>query len=125
MTADTRAEYKVLRATAGGDYAEETRTIAGPFYHGGRARVRPGALLTAGRKPNSWGDTFDRRGNSVYVYFSAERDTAESYTRALGARGHLYEVAPTGEISMDNGGGDGAFKTVHPLRVIREIRPGS
>jgi hypothetical protein len=117
----TSAEYRVLVATPDGDYTEETRVVAGPFYHGGSARMHPGDVLTAGARPNSWGDTFDDRGRSVYVYFTTDLSTAESYADAVGPRGCVYEIEPAGEIEMDNGGGDGAFRSLYPLLVINRI----
>jgi Rifampin ADP-ribosyl transferase len=102
-------------------YVDKEREVKGPFYHGGRANVGPGAMITPGRKPNPWGDEFDDRGRSIHTYFSTERETAASYARSLGSKGHLYEVEPTGEARMDGGGGDGSFKTRHPLRVIRKL----
>jgi hypothetical protein len=111
------AHYTALRPTPEGDYEEEHRTVQGPFYHGGSARLQPGGMITTGRKTQGWGDEGAR---STHVYFSTDRGSAESYTRALGKRGRLYEVEPTGEVKMDYQGTD--FKSVHPLRVLREIR---
>ena len=90
-----------------------------PFYHGGRANVCEGDLIAPGRRPNDWGDTFDERGRSVYVYATERLDTAESYATAVIGHGHVYEVEPTGETLPDYGGGD--VKSLHPFRVVRKI----
>ena len=90
-----------------------------PLYHGGRAHVREGDLITPGRKPNGWGDTFDERGRSVYAYATERLETAESYAAAVTGRGHVYEVEPTGETVPDYGGDD--VKSLHPFRVVRKI----
>lgn len=117
----TSAEYRVLVPTDGGEYTEEVRVAIGPFYHGGRARMQPGDMLTAGNRPNPWGDEFDDRGRSVHVYFTTDLSVAESYANALGARGRVYEVEPTGEVEMDNGGGEGSFRSRDPLLVLCQL----
>lgn len=108
----------VLRyeAQEAGGYVPRERTIAGPFYHGGRARLNAGGLITPGRKTNGWGD---EGRSSRHVYFSTDPNSAEQYARQ--AHGHLYEVEPTGECHLDYQGTD--FKSTAPLRVIRRIPP--
>lgn len=101
-----------------GSYVTRKRTVMGPFYHGGRARVRAGGTITPGRRTNSWGD---ERGHATYVYFSTEMETAAAYARAT--QGHLYEVAPPQEAQWDGSGGDGSYRTREPLTVVRRIPP--
>jgi len=109
--------FDVTVQTATG-YERRTETITAPLFHGGRARLAPGELITPGRKPNSWGDT---PGRSTHVYFTTERDTSLSYAHRLGSCGRLYEVEPTGTFTFDACGGTGAFKSAEPLRVVREV----
>lgn len=93
-----------------------------PLYHGGRAYLRPGALLRPGQRPNAWGDTFDEDGRSVFVYCTTSLDTAESYADAVrqaGRRGHVYLVRPTGELFPDYNGAD--YKSRHPLEVVERL----
>ncbi len=116
-TAPATYTYDVTVQTRTG-YEPQTLTITGPLFHGGRASLAPGQLITPGRRPNSWGDA---PGKSTHVYFSTERDTSLSYSHRLGARGRLYEVEPTGAFTFDACGGTGAYKTAHPLRVVREV----
>ena len=104
-----------------GDYVTKHDTVEGPFYHGGRANLRPGGMIKPGQRPNSWGDTFDARGRSVHTYFAHEPETAAAYARETG--GHMYEVEPTGKVTFDGSGGDGSWRSEHPLRVIRKIPP--
>jgi hypothetical protein len=88
------------------------------LYHGGRARVAVGGLIEPGRRPNNWGDTFDERGRSVYVYCTTDLSTAESYAQACGG-GRVYEVEPTGDLLPDYNGSD--FKSRKPLKVIARV----
>lgn len=106
--------YDVTAQTATG-YEPQTLTITGPLFHGGRAHLTPGQLITPGRRPNTWGDA---PGRSTHVFFSTDLDTSLSYAHRLGTRGRLYEVEPTGAFTFD---GPGAYKTAHPLRVVREV----
>jgi hypothetical protein len=106
----------ILRYTAqtSRGYEDCEQEIAGPFYHGGRARLRPGDALTTGRRTNSWGD---EGPVSAYVHFTDDMACAAVYAQQC--RGRLYEVEPTGEARP--GYGSGEFKSAHPLRVVREI----
>jgi hypothetical protein len=108
-------KMKYTRMTRDG-YEDVEKEVEGPLYHGGRANLGPGDLITRGRKPNSWGDEGPK---STHVYFSQDKDTAASYSQQLGNKGHLYEVEPTGEFKPDYGSQD--YKTPHPLKVIRKV----
>jgi Rifampin ADP-ribosyl transferase len=114
-TAPATYTYDVTVQTSTG-YEPTTLTITGPLFHGGRARLEPGELITTGRVPNSWGST---PGKSREVFFSATRDTSLSYAARLGARGRLYEVEPTGPFTVDSD--PDSYKSAHPLRVVREV----
>jgi hypothetical protein len=92
------------------------------YYHGGRAALAPGQLIKPGQRPNPWGDTFDSRGRSLYVYCTTDRGTAESYATAVrktGRRAHVYEVRPTGQLLPDGSSRD--FKSSAPLEVVRRV----
>lgn len=105
-----RLRYQAQTASG---YETRDEEIAGPFYHGGRARLGAGGLITAGRRTNPWGD---EGPVSTHVYFTTDIAGAVMYARETGGR--LYEVEPTGDAKPSYGG---EFKTEHPLRVIREI----
>lgn len=92
------------------------------YYHGGRARLRPGALIRPGQRPNPWGDTFDDDGRSVFVYCTSSLDTAEAYAEAVrrtGRRAYVYRVRPTGDLLPDGGGQD--FRSRQPLEIIERL----
>ncbi|MGN6636001.1 MAG: hypothetical protein ACTHJ6_11170, partial [Oryzihumus sp.] len=107
-------------AAEGGGFVSRSEVVHGPFYHGGRAKnLGPGDMITPGRKPNPWGDTFDHKGRSIHTYFAHEPETAVSYARET--KGHLYEVKPTGKVEFDGSGGNGSWRSEHPLEVVRRI----
>lgn len=115
----TAAKWPMKYTTYGpnGGYVDKETEIEGPLFHGSRSRrLQPGDLITKGRKPNEWGDQGPK---SQYVHFTTRHDTARSYADQAG--GHVYEVEPTGEFSMDYNGDD--YKTKHPLRVVRVVPP--
>lgn len=92
------------------------------YFHGGRAFLREGGMIRPGQRPNSWGDTFDDRGRSVFVYCTTDQDTAEAYADAVRrerGRGYVYRVRPTGALMPDHNGRD--FRSRHPLEVIERL----
>jgi hypothetical protein len=99
--------------------------MTGPLYHGGRARLREGDFLLPGQRPNPWGDTFDARGRSLYVYCTEDLGTAQNYadaiSRATGRVAYVYEVLPTGTLLPDYSGSD--YKSLDPLLVVRRVSP--
>ena len=98
----------------------------GPFFHGTRADLRPGDLLTPGRRSN-YGS--GRRANHIYV--TASRDGAP--LAAVMARGagepRVYRVEPLGTIEDDPnvtdkrfpGNPTRSYRTTEPVRVVEEI----
>jgi Rifampin ADP-ribosyl transferase len=108
------ARMKCLAQTSTG-YEERDEEVSGPFYHGNRARLRPGTLLTIGRKTSSWGDEGPR---SQFIHFTDDLGTAQTYAAAQ-PRGYVYEVEPTGDIRPGYIGCE--YKSVHPLRVVRAV----
>lgn len=116
----------VTHATCGG--------VTGPFYHGTRHALAPGALLVPGRPSN-----FEEGRVSNNVYFSATLDAAiwgaELAVALAGApaggagRGHVYVIEPTGGFEDDPnltnkrfpGNPTRSYRTREPLRIIGEV----
>jgi hypothetical protein len=98
----------------------------GPFFHGTRADLRPGDLLTPG-----WNSNYGSRRQANHVYFTATREGAP--LAAALARGEgparVYRVEPLGTIEDDPnvtdkrfpGNPTRSYRTTEPLRVIEEI----
>lgn len=110
------ATLQYTRMRPEGGYEDVNKTLKGPFYHGSRARMSSGSLVTKGRRTSGWGDEGE---TSQYVHLTTDRETAASYARAHGARGRLYVVQPTGPIRP--GYGSNEYKSEHPLEVVEEI----
>jgi len=98
----------------------------GPFYHGGKADLKPGDLLQPGFRSN-----FGERRKANYVYLTATLDAATwGAELAVGdGPGRIYQVEPTGSIEDDPnltdkkfpGNPTRSYRTRHPLRVVGEI----
>ena len=101
----------------------------GPFFHGTRAELQPGDLLTAGYRSNYRPEVVMN-----HIYFTAMRDGAGLAAEIAamdvdGASPHVYEVDPTGPFDDDPnvtdkkfpGNPTQSFRSAHPLRVIREV----
>jgi rifampin ADP-ribosylating transferase len=98
----------------------------GPFYHGTKATLRVGDLLTPGRDSN-----FQDGRTMNHIYFSATLDAA-TWGAELGrgeGRGHIYIVEPTGPFEDDpnltnkrfRGNPTRSYRSRDPLRVIGEV----
>ncbi len=98
----------------------------GPFFHGTKADLKVGDLLTPGYASN-----FGRRDTANYIYLTATRDGAVwGAELALGeGRGRIYEVEPTGPFENDPnltdqkfpGNPTRSYRTRHPLRIVGEV----
>lgn len=102
----------------------------GPFFHGTRARLRPGDQLTAGRPSNYRPEVVMN-----HVYFTALIDgaaLAAEVAAALGPDGaepHVYVVEPTGPYEDDPnvtdkklpGNPTRSYRTSAPLFVVEEV----
>lgn len=100
-------------------------TDSGPFYHGTKADLAVGDLLTAGGKSNY------REGLKMnHIYFAANADGA-GFAAALAAgegKERVYIVEPTGEFEHDPNVTDKKFpgnltrsyRSKEPLRIIGE-----
>lgn len=98
----------------------------GPFFHGTRADVRPGDLLTPG-----WRSNYGSRRQAKHIYLTATREgapLAAALARGDGP-GRVYRVEPLGSIEDDPnvtdkrfpGNPTRSYRTTEPLRVIEEI----
>lgn len=99
---------------------------AGPFFHGTKADVRPGALLRPGH-----GSNYGTGTTANFIYLTATLDAATwgaELARGEG-RGRIYRVEPTGPFEDDPnltdkrfpGNPTRSYRTRHPLRVVGEV----
>ncbi len=102
----------------------------GPFFHGTRARLRPGDRLIAGRASNYRPEVVMN-----HVYFTALRDGAGLAAQIAamlgpdGAEPHVYLVEPTGAFEDDPnvtdkkfpGNPTRSYRTSSPLAVVEEV----
>ncbi|TGD81240.1 NAD(+)--rifampin ADP-ribosyltransferase [Hymenobacter wooponensis] len=96
------------------------------FYHGTKADLKPGELITPGFNSN-----YGKRKEAAYVYLMATLDAATwGAELALGdGPGRIYMVEPTGPIEDDPnltdkkypGNPTKSYRTRSPLRVIGEV----
>lgn len=101
----------------------------GPLYHGTAASLRPGDLLTPGRRSNYRADVVMR-----HVYVTSRPDgaglAAELAVELSGSgEPHVYRVEPTGAIEDDPnvtdkkfpGNPTRSYRSTEPFRVLDEI----
>lgn len=98
----------------------------GPFFHGTRAALRPGDLLTAGFRSNYRPEVVMN-----HIYFTALRDGAGLAAElALGdGTPRVYVVEPTGAFEDDPnvtdkkfpGNPTRSYRSAEPLRIIGEV----
>lgn len=98
----------------------------GPFFHGTKAMLQPGELLTAGHPSNYRPEILMN-----HIYFTALKDGAglAAEVAALDGTPHVYQVEPTGEFENDPnvtdkkfpGNPTRSYRSAKPLRVIREV----
>lgn len=99
---------------------------AGPFYHGTKADVSVGGLLSPGFKSN-----YGEGAKANYIYFTSALDgVAWAAELAAGeGRGRVYIVEPTGEFEDDPnltdkkfpGNVTRSYRSREPLRVVGEV----
>lgn len=97
----------------------------GPLYHGTRAALQPGDLLTPGHASN-----YGSRQTANFVYLTARKEGAAlaAELAAGEAPARVYVVEPLGPIEDDPnvtdrkfpGNPTRSYRTRQPLRVIRE-----
>jgi rifampin ADP-ribosylating transferase len=98
----------------------------GPFFHGTKADVRPGDLLTPG-----WRSNYGSGRQANHIYFTASREGAPLAAElAKGdGPGRVYRVEPVGRIEDDPnvtdkrfpGNPTRSYRTTEPLRVVEEV----
>lgn len=98
----------------------------GPFFHGTKADVQPGDLLTSG-----WRSNYGSGRTANHLYLTASRDgapLAAELARGPGP-GRVYRVEPLGALEDDPnvtdkrfpGNPTRSYRTREPLRVVEEI----
>lgn len=98
----------------------------GPFFHGTKAELRAGDLLTAGFRSNYRPDIIMN-----HIYFTAVRDGAGLAAELAAGDGppRVYLVEPTGEFENDPnvtdkkfpGNPTRSYRSSEPLRIIEEV----
>lgn len=101
------------------------KDAAPPFYHGTRADLRIGDLLTAGNASNYADRTFS------WIYFSASLDAAIWGCELAKGDGceRIYIVEPMGEFEDDPnltdkkfpGNPTSSYRSRDPLRIVGEV----
>ena len=98
----------------------------GPFFHGTKAQLRAGDLLTAGYRSNYRPEVVMN-----HIYFTALRDGAGLAAELAAGDGvpRVYQVEPTGEFENDPnvtnkkfpGNPTRSYRSTAPLRVVEEV----
>jgi hypothetical protein len=98
----------------------------GPFFHGTKADLGPGDLLTAGFRSNYRPDIVMN-----HIYFTALPDGAGLAAELApgDAEPRVYEVEPTGAFENDPnvtdkkfpGNPTRSYRSAQPLRIVREV----
>jgi len=98
----------------------------GPFFHGTKAGLRVGDLLTAGFRSNYRPDVVMN-----HIYFTALRDGAGLAAQLAAGDGEprVYLVEPTGEFEDDPnvtdkkfpGNPTRSYRSREPLRIVGEV----
>ena len=98
----------------------------GPFFHGTKADLRPGELLTPG-----WRSNYGSGRQAKHIYLTATREGAPLAAELARGDGpaRVFRVEPLGTIEDDPnvtdkrfpGNPTRSYRTTEPLRVIEEI----
>jgi len=98
----------------------------GPFFHGTRADLRPGDLLTPG-----WSSNYGSRRRANHIYLTASCEGAPLAAELAHGDGpaRVYRVEPVGTIEDDPnvtdkrfpGNPTRSYRTTQPLRVVEEV----
>jgi hypothetical protein len=118
---DRAAKYDALA-----DSFDDNISDLGPFYHGTKADLRPGDLLTAGRESNYKSDVIMN-----HIYFTALPNGAGLAAALAKGDGpeRVYIVEPTGSFENDPnvtnkkfpGNPTRSYRTLAPLKVVGEV----
>lgn len=105
---------------------ENCDSVAGPFYHGTKADLPVGGLLTAGFRSN-----YDDSVVMNHIYFTTlPKGAGLAAEIAKGdGRPRVYAVMPTGTFEDDpnvtnkkfRGNPTRSYRSKHPLRVVGEL----
>jgi hypothetical protein len=98
----------------------------GPFYHGTKADLQVGDLLTAGFQSN-----YKPEVTMNHIYFTALPNGAGLAAELAAGPGHprVYEVEPTGEFENDPnvtdkkfpGNPTRSYRSQKPLKIVGEV----
>jgi rifampin ADP-ribosylating transferase len=98
----------------------------GPFFHGTRADLSPGELLTPG-----WRSNYGSRPQAKHLYLTATREGAPLAAELARGDGpaKVYRVEPLGRLEDDPnvtdkrfpGNPTRSYRTTEPLRVVEEV----
>jgi hypothetical protein len=98
----------------------------GPFFHGTKADLRSGDLLTPGFRSNYRPEVVMN-----HIYFTALHDGAGLAAELAAGHGEprVYEVEPTGDFEDDPnvtdkkfpGNPTRSYRSTSPIRVVREV----
>ena len=98
----------------------------GPFYHGTKANLKAGDLLTAGFRSN-----YKPEIVMNHIYFTALRDGAGLAAELAAGEGEprVYLVEPTGQFENDPnvtdkkfpGNPTRSYRSAEPLRILGEV----
>ena len=98
----------------------------GPFFHGTKAQLRAGDLLTTGYRSNYRPEVVMN-----HIYFTALHDGAGLAAELAAGDGvpRVYQVEPTGEFENDPnvtnkkfpGNPTRSYRSTAPLRVVEEV----
>ena len=98
----------------------------GPFFHGTKADLKVGDLLTAGRRSNYRPEIVMN-----HIYFTALQDGAGLAAELAAGQGapRVYEVEPTGPFEDDPnvtdkkfpGNPTRSYRSTEPIRVVGEV----
>lgn len=109
---------------------ENYRQVNGPFYHGTKAKLSPGDLITTGHLSH-----FESGRALKHVYFSALMEPAiwgaelAVSLSQLEGRGYIFIVEPTGPFEDDPnltnkrfpGNPTKSYRTRDPLRIVGTV----
>lgn len=103
----------------------DKQAISGPFYHGTKADLKPGDLISPGHRSN-YGHSKRR---SVWVYMSAILSPWGAELALGDGPGRIYVVEPTGPFVDDPdltdmkfpGNPTKSYRSRDPLRVVGEV----
>lgn len=106
--------------------AENCDSVAGPFYHGTKADLAIGDLLTAGFRSN-----YRNAVVMKHIYFTTQSKGAGLAAEVIAGKGRprVYVVVPTGPFEDDpnvtnkkfRGNPIRSYRSEHPLRITGEL----